>query len=127
MLAEMLRVCNKKKMIDLSYFIQLSNNKPSFLLKVMDIFINETPKDLAELEKNYAEVNYKKVKEICHKLKSLFKSYNMKELSALTMELESHAKKEVFSEETTGLLRQVQEIYLAHRVEMIEHMTKYKT
>lgn len=127
MLAEMLHVFYKKNMIDLSYFIQLSNNKPSFLLKVMDIFINETPKDLAELEKNYAEVNYKKVKEICHKLKSLFKSYNMKDLTALTMELESHAKKEVFTEDTIALLRKVQESYSAYRAEMIEHMIKYKT
>ncbi len=114
-------------MIDLSYFIQLSNNKPSFLLRVMDIFVNETPKDLAELEIKLKQADYRKVKEICHKLKSLFKSYNMKDLAAIIIELESHAKKEVFSEETTKLLTQVQAGYSAYRVEMIEHMVKYKT
>lgn len=123
----MMHLCYKKKMIDLSYFIQLSNNKPSFLLRVMDIFVNETPKDLAELEIKLKQADYRKVKEICHKLKSLFKSYNMKDLAAIIIELESHAKKEVFSEETTKLLTQVQAGYSAYRVEMIEHMVKYKT
>ncbi len=115
-----------KEMIDLSYFIHLSNNKTSFLLKVMDIFIEETPNDLAELQKNFQEGNYRKVKEICHKLKGLFKSYNMKELTSYTIELEANAKAENFSEESKELLRKIQETYNTLRIEMVELKTKYK-
>ncbi len=113
-------------MIDLSYFIQLSNNKTSFLIKVMDIFIQETPNDLLELEKNYSASNFKKVKEICHKLKGLFKSYNMVELTKYTVELETFAKSENFPPESSELLKKIQNTYEQARSEMIELKSKYK-
>ena len=121
----MLSLYYKNSMIDLSYFIQLSNNKTSFLIRVMGVFINETPKDLAELEKNYRETNHKKVKEIYHKLKGLFKSYNMAELTKLTLALEENAKAEHFSNETTELLDSILKTYSDLRIEMIELSKKY--
>lgn len=121
----MLSLYYKNSMIDLSYFIQLSNNKTSFLIRVMNVFINETPKDLAELEKNYRDTNHTKVKEICHKLKGLFKSYNMLELTKLTIELEDSAKAESFSKETTELLNSILKGYSELRFEMIELSKKY--
>lgn len=113
-------------MIDLSYFTQLSGNNISFLLRVMNIFVNETPKDLSELELNFQEANYKKVKEICHKLKGLFKSYNMAELTSDTMELEKHAKSEMFSDSSRELLEKIFSQYKAARIEMTELMEKYR-
>ncbi len=113
-------------MIDLTYFIQLSNNKTSFLIKVMDIFIEETPNDLFELEKNFSLSNYKKVKEICHKLKGLFKSYNMVELTKYTIELEAFSKLEQFPPESSELLKKIQNSYDQARLEMIELKNQYK-
>ena len=126
MLAKKLSIYYKNSMIDLSYFRQLSNNKISFLIRVMGVFINETPNDLEELETNYQEKNYKKVKEICHKLKGLFKSYNMKELTELTIELEDNAKIESFSDHTTELLSLILKGYAELRIEMIELSKQYR-
>ena len=112
-------------MIDLSYFSQLSGNNISFLLRVMNIFVNETPKDLSELELNFNESNYTKVKEISHKLKGLFKSYNMVDLTSDTIELEKHAKSEMFSDRSSELVQKIISQYKQARLEMIELMEKY--
>ena len=112
-------------MIDLSYFSQLSGNNISFLLRVMNIFMNETPKDLSELELNFNESNYTKVKEISHKLKGLFKSYNMVDLTSDTIELEKHAKSEMFSDRSSELVQKIISQYKQARLEMIELMEKY--
>lgn len=113
-------------MIDLSYFIQISGNKPSFLLRVMNIFIHETPKDLAELTECYGNSNYQKVKEISHKLKGLFKSYNLEDLLLNTLTLENAAKENVFSEDTDLILKRILEEYEIARIEMISLAEKYK-
>lgn len=113
-------------MVDLSYFIQISGNKPSFLLRVMNIFIHETPKDLQELAMNYQKMNYQKVKEISHKLKGLFRSYNLEELFASTLALESFAKENRFSEDSDILLSTILSTYETARVEMIELTEQYK-
>ena len=114
-------------MIDLSYFKNLSGNNITFLLKVMNIFVNETPKDLSELELNFNESNFKKVKEISHKLKGLFKSYNMFELTANTIELEKHAISETFTDKSSELLQDIIGQYKTARLEMIELMEKYNS
>ena len=114
-------------MIDLSYFIQISGNKPSFLLRVMNIFIHETPKDLQELALNYQKMNYQKVKEISHQLKGLFKSYNLEELFASTVALERFAKENRFSQDTDILLNTIMSAYETARIEMIQLTEEYKT
>lgn len=111
-------------MIDLSYYKQLSTNNSGFLKKVMGIFINETPKDILELEKYLSETNYKKVKEVSHKLKGIFKSFNLHELTMRTVELESHAKLENFSNESTEIFLKVQDLYEITRLEMLEELKK---
>ncbi|MBK8399063.1 MAG: Hpt domain-containing protein [Leptospiraceae bacterium] len=114
-------------MIDLSYFIQISGNKPSFLLRVMNIFIEETPNDLEDLELNFRESNYQKVKEISHKLKGLFQSYKLSELVDYTLRLESDAKQGKFSEESEIVLNEIIKLYSLIRLEMIKLTEEYKS
>lgn len=114
-----------EQMIDLSYYVKLSNNKISFLVRVMNIFIEDTPKDLEELKKVFAEKNFKKVKEVCHKLKGLFKSYNMQELAKVTIELENSAKAEILDSNSERLLSDILRHYATLRIEMIELRDSY--
>ncbi|HNC55047.1 MAG TPA: Hpt domain-containing protein [Leptospiraceae bacterium] len=92
----------------------------------MNVFIDDTPKDIEELQISFNAKNYKKVKEVCHKLKGLFKSYNMLELTQLTVELENNAKQENLGEGSIKLLNQILSNYEILKSEMIILRDDYK-
>jgi len=56
--------------LDLDHLKQIVGNDPAFLKQVLQIFITNAPKDIAELSKFAQEENHDKVAFFAHKLKS---------------------------------------------------------
>ncbi len=55
--------------IDLSYLKDVSDGNVEFIIDMIDIFLMQTPEQVANLSKAIAEEDYPKVAEVAHKIK----------------------------------------------------------
>jgi len=58
------------KLFDLSRLIKMSNNNNEFVIKMVNLFIENTTIMLDQLELAYQSTDFEKVKAVAHKLKS---------------------------------------------------------
>ena len=79
--------------LDLNHLKKIVGNDPEFLRKVLQIFITNTPKDVAELSKFAAESNYEKMAFFAHKLKSASGAIGFNDAYDSFKEIESMSKK----------------------------------
>lgn len=120
------RKMNNQEKINLTYFIELSSNNVAFLLRVMRLFVTDTANDLIETENEIYLENYPKVKEITHRLKSVFKSYSLNKLTNETMEIEQLAKSNSGIDKMKELIQSVKADYKLAKQEMEELIQKYE-
>ncbi len=57
---------------NLSTLLMTSKTQPEMVSKIVNIFLNDTPKNIEELKKNAAEKDWQNLMKIAHKLKSSF-------------------------------------------------------
>lgn len=93
--------------IDLSYYRNISNNNPVFLKKLMELFINSTGNEIQELSVATKNKDFKAMKEMAHKLKTLFKSYNIQKITSDILKIEEAGKKEISSNEIESIMDEV--------------------
>jgi len=61
--------------IDLTYLNEISGGDKEFIAEMIETFLEETPKDIAELEKLLATENWAGIGLVAHKLKSSIKMF----------------------------------------------------
>lgn len=111
-------------MLDLSYYETLSNHNPVFIKRVLNVFLTNTPEDINKLKHGVYAKDLHKIKEYSHKLKSIFKSYNLHELTKCIEELEEIGKTE-FQDKAFELIDSIVDIFEELKPEIIGVLNRY--
>ena len=78
--------------LDLSYLEEISGGDEEFIADMIETFLEETPKDLAEMKARSAEENWIEVGKMAHKLKSSIKMFGFESLKNIALQLEQDGK-----------------------------------
>ena len=79
--------------LDLNHLKKIVGNDPEFLRKVLQIFITNAPKDVAELAKFAGDGDHEKVAFFAHKLKSASGAIGFNDAYESFKEIEAMSKK----------------------------------
>jgi hypothetical protein len=85
----------------------------------MNLFIHETEAEIQILENAVFENKIDRIREVAHKLKTVFKSYNLDNITYNLQSLQVLAQSNYNSEEGLRLIRKISEEYPILRLEMI--------
>ena len=79
--------------IDLTYLNEISGGDKEFIAEMIETFLEETPKDIAELEKLLADENWTAIGLVAHKLKSSIKMFGFEDVKNMAVYIEQSGKK----------------------------------
>lgn len=83
--------------LDLSYLREMSGDSIEFMIEMLDMFKQQTPLYIAELEQAMEEENWQKVSSCAHKIKPTFAYVGRDDVRTHMQMIEQHAR------ELTGL------------------------
>lgn len=81
-----------KAVFDLTYLKEVSKGNDSFMLDMIDIFLNKTPETLSILQDAISTNNWEMVGFYAHKLKATYAYMGMLELKEELIKIEKSAK-----------------------------------
>ncbi|WP_106794918.1 ATP-binding protein [Aquimarina sp. Aq78] len=84
-----------KKLCDLSFLKKTFDNDTEIIQGVLQMFIDETPKDYQKLKQAIEERNWDVTREIAHKLKSSFKTIGLKNETNILQKIEYSSKEKI--------------------------------
>lgn len=85
---------NQTDLYDLSYLIEHAAGDTIFLKEMITEFLNETPNQLFELNRDIKDEDYKKIKFTSHSMKGLFLTLGMNKAAKLLKEIETCAEEQ---------------------------------
>ena len=74
--------------MDLNYLKEISSNDESFILEILNTYLEEVPKDIQIIKGDINKIDKDAICSIAHKLKSSFMMLGFEELSLLSKEIE---------------------------------------
>jgi signal transduction histidine kinase/CheY-like chemotaxis protein len=83
---------SKKRTIDLSYLIQLSKGNKNFVLQMLEIFLEQTPKDLNQLALEINNENFDNASTIAHRMKTSINFMGLAEVLTSSLEIIENTK-----------------------------------
>jgi PAS domain S-box-containing protein len=84
-----------KNLVDLSYLKKISKGETEFMLKMIDIFLTQTPTFLAEMEKQIGKHDVAALRKILHRMKPSAAFMGIGELGIVTRNLENDSESPV--------------------------------
>lgn len=78
--------------LDLSYLNEISDGDKEFIADVLNTFLEEMPKDMAEMSNAITENNVIMVGKMAHKTKSTLHTLGLNELKEMALKIEQTAK-----------------------------------
>lgn len=97
------------KLIDLSYLEQVCGGNKAMVLKMIDLFIDQTPKQIESLNNYLKEENWQEFFNVAHKAKSSLAMMGVKSLHRPMENLEDFSKNKRELESIPGILKHVEE------------------
>ncbi|MBI1185184.1 hypothetical protein GC194_12990 [bacterium] len=79
--------------IDFSYLDNISGGDKEFINDMIATFLEETPKDIDEMERELKASNWLQVGLIAHKLKSSIKMFGFESIKNMAVDIEQSGKK----------------------------------
>jgi signal transduction histidine kinase/CheY-like chemotaxis protein len=86
------RNITEKTTIDLSYLIQLSKGNKNFVLQMLEIFLDQTPKDLDQLAIEIDTENFDNASTIAHRMKTSINFMGLTQLLTPSLEVIENAR-----------------------------------
>jgi HPt (histidine-containing phosphotransfer) domain-containing protein len=80
---------------DLTYLKKVSNGDNDFIKEMIVVYLRETPEALNNLENYLKNKDWKKFKEIIHKMKPSFSFFGLKKLYTTIDSMEEYSDKEI--------------------------------
>ncbi len=93
LLIDKIKVSESKKLIELTYLKEMSDGNGDIMRGLLDVFIEQVPENIEEMETAFAEKNWILLGQYAHKAKSSAAVVGMNDLAAMLKELELKAKK----------------------------------
>lgn len=78
--------------IDLSYLEMVAGGDKTFVVSLIDMFLNSLPKDMAQVEAYFSNGDWLQAGRSAHKMKATIQMMGLKELSELVIKIEKIGK-----------------------------------
>ncbi|MFY0698358.1 MAG: Hpt domain-containing protein [Balneola sp.] len=78
--------------LDLSYLEEVTGGSSEMIVEMLQLFVNDTPDQLSNIEQNVKEGDWDAVRAEAHKLKPTFQYVGMDDTHMLVAELETKAR-----------------------------------
>lgn len=78
--------------LDLTYLNEISGGDEEFIAEMIETFLEETPKDAADMRTHLGEQNWTELGKVAHKLKSSIKMFGFETLKNQVLFLEQSGK-----------------------------------
>ncbi len=79
--------------LDLSYLNEISGGDEDFIKEMIETFLEETPKDLNDIEAHLSTQNWAELGKTAHKMKSSIKMFGFESLKNKALFIEQSGKK----------------------------------
>jgi len=99
-----------EKLYDLSMVLSVSGGNKDFIKKMVALFMETVPPNVAELKKSAESENWDQVAKIAHKLKSTIDSMGIKSLHQDIRTVESGAKQKINLTEIPSLVNKIESV-----------------
>jgi HPt (histidine-containing phosphotransfer) domain-containing protein len=99
-----------KKLYNLEYLIETIGNDPDVIKTMIEVFLEYTPKDLAELSMAMKENDLKKVAFHAHKMKSSVAALRIDDLKDVLQSIDKPDKTEALKDEIPAIIQKVNEV-----------------
>lgn len=87
---------NKKDNVtDLTYLIDIANGDNSFIKEMIDVYMQQTPEAIADLEACVKNKDWKKLQAVTHKMKPSFTFFGLKDMYSIIDSIEEYLDKEI--------------------------------
>ncbi len=97
------------KLIDLSYLEQVCGGNKAMVLKMIDLFVDQTPKQVEGMQRYLKEENWQEFFNVAHKAKSSLAMMGVKSLQRSMENLEDYSKNRRELESIPDILKHVEE------------------
>ncbi len=100
-------VTMSEKMYDLTGLRVISRGNEAFVIKMVNMFIDQTPLHLADMKKRYNDNDYKGMAAVAHKIKPSIDNMGIVSLKEVIREIEKAGKTNTADDRIPGLLQTV--------------------
>ena len=90
---------NDNHPLDLSYLTEMVGHNPEFMIEVFDMFIEQTPFYMAELENALSVENWGELGNCAHKIKPTFSYIGRNDIKDFVQSIEYNARNEIAVEQ----------------------------
>jgi PAS domain S-box-containing protein len=102
-------VHNTNKITDLSFLKEISDSNDAFFKEFITMFLENTPKSIAEMQLGVDNQDWEKLRQASHKVKPSFNYVGLKELNAKAARIEELSKNKSGMEEIKSCLNYISE------------------
>lgn len=100
---------NDAPSLDLSYLREMVGHNPEFIIEILDVFVEQTPIYIAELDLALDAENWVKVGDSVHKIKPTFSYIGRNDLKDFAQLIETNAREGKSVEEIPALVKQLKD------------------
>ncbi len=93
--------------INLSYLKQIADGNDSFIIEMIEMFLNKTPEALAEMKASFEQKNWDSLRQIAHRIKPSFAYIGLPETQKLLAEIEKLSEEANNPEKVDELMLEV--------------------
>lgn len=116
---------NKVKQTNLAYLKELSNGSNEFIVEMITVFVEQTPIEIANLEKHLAAGDWKSLRATAHKMKPSFAFMGIKELESVIKTIEEYSANETNLDLLPGLIFKVKEVCSQAVEELVQEKPQF--
>ena len=116
---------NNKSAINLTSLKELSKGDDNFVKEMVQIFIDQTPETINNLEKYMNNKDWKMVRALAHKMKPSFSFVGLQELYEILNSIEEYAESETNLDLLPEMIAKINKectLALAELQEMVKHL-----
>ncbi|MDN5201026.1 Hpt domain-containing protein [Fulvivirgaceae bacterium BMA10] len=97
-----------KKLLDLSYLEQVCGANKAIVAKMIDMFVEQTPKQLAQMHEFFEKESWEELFKVAHKTKSSLAMMGARSIEQELQDLEQFAAKKMNLEQIPGLIETIE-------------------
>lgn len=109
---------NNKNVTDLSYLKQVSNGDNNFIKEMIDVYMQQTPEEINNMENHLKNKDWKMLRAVAHKMKPSCPFFGLNDLHKVVSSIEEYANKEIHLEELPEMIDKVKSTCFAAMAEL---------
>ncbi len=111
---------NNSNVTDLTYLKQISNGDDHFIKEMIEVYIQQTPEAISNLEKYLKNKDWKMVRSVTHKIKPSFSFFGLTDLSEIANSIDEYCEKQIHLELLPDMISKVKSTSAKAMIELEE-------